>query len=48
MTQQLDTIMNTLRKGRADLTESQRMDLARKMTEGSPNELANGRIGLIK
>ena len=39
MTQQLDTVMNTLRKGRADLTESQRMDLARKMTEGSPNEV---------
>ena len=39
MTQQLDTIMNTLRKGRADLSESQRMDIARKMTEGSPNEV---------
>jgi len=39
MTQQLDTILNTLRKGRADLSESQRMEIARKMTEGSPNEV---------
>ena len=40
MTQQLDTVMNTLRKGRADLSEKQRMDLARKMTEGSPNAVS--------
>ena len=40
ITQQLDTVMNTLRKGRADLSEKQRMDLAKKMTEGSPNELS--------
>jgi len=47
MTQQLDTIMNTLRKGRADLTESQRMDLARKMTEGSPNEVVGQMVNRI-
>ena len=47
MTQQLDTIMNTLRKGRADLTESQRMDLARKMTEGSPNEVVGEMVNKI-
>ena len=39
LTQQLGNIMNTLRKGRADLSESQRMDIARKLTEGSPNEV---------
>ena len=47
MTQQLDTVMNTLRKGRADLTESQRMDLARKMTEGSPNEVVGQMVNRI-
>ncbi len=47
MTQQLDTVMNTLRKGRADLTESQRMDLARKMTEGSPNEVVGEMVNKI-
>ena len=47
MTQQLDTIMNTLRKGRADLSEKQRMDLARKMTEGSPNEVVGQMVNRI-
>ena len=47
MTQQLDTVMNTLRKGRADLTESQRMDLARKMTEGSPNEVVGQMVDRV-
>ena len=47
MTQQLDTVMNTLRKGRADLSESQRMDLARKMTEGSPNEVVGEMVNKI-
>ena len=47
MTQQLDTIMNTLRKGRADLSEKQRMDLARKMTEGSPNEVVGDMVNRI-
>ena len=47
MTQQLDTIMNTLRKGRADLSEKQRMDLARKMTEGSPNEVVGEMVNKI-
>jgi len=47
MTQQLDTIMNTLRKGRADLNEKQRMDLARKMTEGSPNEVVGEMVNKI-
>ena len=47
MTQQLDTVMNTLRKGRADLTESQRIDLARKMTEGSPNEVVGQMVNRI-
>ena len=47
MTQQLDTVMNTLRKGRADLSEKQRMDLARKMTEGSPNEIVGEMVNKI-
>ena len=47
MTQQLDTVMNTLRKGRADLSEKQRMDLARKMTEGSPNEVVGQMVNRI-
>ena len=47
MTQQLDTVMNTLRKGRADLSEKQRMDLARKMTEGSPNEVVGEMVNKI-
>ena len=47
MTQQLDTVMNTLRKGRADLTESQRIDLARKMTEESPNEVVGQMVNRI-
>ena len=47
MTQQLDTVMNTLRKGRADLSEKQRMDLARKMTEGSPNEVVGDMVNRI-
>ena len=47
MTQQLDTVMNTLRKGRADLSESQRMDIARKMTEGSPNEVVGQMVDRI-
>ena len=47
MTQQLDTVMNTLRKGRADLSESQRIDLARKMTEGSPNEVVGEMVNKI-
>ena len=47
MTQQLDTVMNTLRKGRADLSEKQRMDLARKMTEGSPNKVVGEMVNKI-
>ncbi len=47
MTQQLDTIMNTLRKGRADLSESQRIELARKLTEGSPNEVVGDMVNRI-
>ena len=47
MTQQLDTIMNTLRKGRADLSESQRIEIARKLTEGSPNEVVGDMVNRI-
>jgi hypothetical protein len=36
---QLQSILNTLAKSRADLNQGQRMDIARKMTEGSPNEV---------
>ena len=47
LTQQLGNIMDTLRKGRADLSESQRMDIARKMTEGSPNEVVGEMVNKI-
>jgi hypothetical protein len=39
--------MNTLRKGRADLSESQRRDLAKKMTEGSPNEVVGQMVDRV-
>ena len=39
LTPQMQSVLNTLAKGRADLSESQRMDIARKMTEGNPNEV---------
>jgi hypothetical protein len=38
LTPQMQSVLNTLAKGRADLSQDQRMDIARKMI--SPNELA--------
>ena len=47
LTPQMQSVLNTLAKGRADLSESQRMDIARKMTEGSPNEVVGEMVNKI-
>jgi len=47
LTPQMQSVLNTLAKSRADLNQGQRMDLARKMTEGSPNEVVGEMVNKI-
>tara|TARA_B100000405_G_scaffold252347_1_gene186160 strand:+ start:405 stop:1853 length:1449 start_codon:yes stop_codon:yes gene_type:complete len=47
LTPQMQSVLNTLAKSRADLNQEQRMDLARKMTEGSPNEVVGEMVNKI-